>query len=135
MDRAVWAIIYDLPEEGRDEYMEWYHEVHIPEKLARPGYTWAAHYEVQHPGERFEKIAARLNRTDDPALASGAGFIALFGGESTRVFYDPSPAQLKERQNAETRAMTGMRIQAKDSSSVRNGGWKARMQGRGKRPT
>ena len=60
MDRAVWAIIYDLPEEGRDEYMEWYHEVHIPEKLARPGYTWAAHYEVQHPGERFEKIAARL---------------------------------------------------------------------------
>ena len=113
MDRAVWAIIYDLPEEGRDEYMEWYHGVHIPEKLARPGYTWAAHYEVKHPGERFEKIAARLNRTDDPQLASGAGFIALFGGESTRVFYDPSPAQLKERQNAETRAMTGMRIQAR----------------------
>ena len=39
MDRAVWAIIYDLPEEGRDEYMEWFHGVHIPEKLARPGYT------------------------------------------------------------------------------------------------
>ena len=69
MDRAVWAIIYDLPEEGRDEYMDWYHGVHIPEKLARPGYTWAAHYEVKHPGERFEKIAARLNRTDDPQLS------------------------------------------------------------------
>ena len=37
MDRAVWAIIYDLPEEGRDEYMDWYHEVHIPEKLCSSG--------------------------------------------------------------------------------------------------
>ncbi len=113
MDRAVWAIFYDLPEEGRDEYLAWFHETHIPEKLARPGYLWAAHYETKHPGAQFEKIAARLHRTDDPALASGTGFIALFGGESTRVFYDPSPAQLKERQSAETYQMVSMRIRAR----------------------
>lgn len=113
MDRAVWAIFYDLPEEGRDEYMAWFHEVHIPEKLARPGYLWAAHYETRHPGERFARIAARLRRSDDPAHASGAGFIALFGGESTRTFYDPSPAELRERQSPETRRMTDARIRAK----------------------
>lgn len=113
MDRAVWAIFYDLPDECRDEYMDWFHGAHIPEKLSRPGYLWAAHYEARHPGSRFEEIAARLRRTVDPDLASGTGFIALFGGESTRTFYDPSPAQLRERQSAEARKMTGMRLRAK----------------------
>ncbi|MBT4093823.1 MAG: hypothetical protein HOE85_07650, partial [Nitrospinaceae bacterium] len=50
MDKAIWAIFYDLPEEGREAYFEWFHGVHIPEKLTRPGYLWAAHYEVVHPG-------------------------------------------------------------------------------------
>lgn len=113
MDRAVWAIFYDLPEEGREEYLAWFHEVHIPEKLARPGCVWAAHYEAKPPGARFERIAARLRRSDDPALASGRGFVALFGGETTRAFYDPSPAQLRERQSAETRRMADARIRAR----------------------
>lgn len=113
MDRAVWAIFYDLPEEGREEYLTWFHEVHIPEKLARPGYVWAAHYEAKPPGARFERIAARLRRSDDPALASGTGFVALFGGETTRAFYDPSPAQLRERQSSETRRMADARIRAR----------------------
>lgn len=113
MDRAVWAIFYDLPEEGREEYLAWFHEVHIPEKLARPGYVWAAHYEAKPPGARFERIAARLRRSDDPALASGRGFVALFGGETTRAFYDPSPAQLRERRSAETRRMADARIRAR----------------------
>ena len=112
MDKAIWAIYYDLPREGRKEYLDWFHRVHIPEKLARPGYVWAAHYEVVPPGKAFEKVLARLGREEDPALASGAGFIALFGGESTRTFHDPSPAQLKERQSAETREMVSRRINA-----------------------
>ena len=52
MDRGIWAIWYELPEErkAREEYVGWFHEVHIPEKLARPGYLWAAHYELGHGG-------------------------------------------------------------------------------------
>lgn len=111
MDRAIWAIFYDLPDEGREEYLDWFHGVHIPEKLSRPGYLWAAHYEVVHPGAAFEKVLDRLGHSDDPAQASGAGYIALFGGESTRTFYDPSPSQLKESQSEETRGMTGRRVQ------------------------
>ncbi len=110
MDRAIWAIFYDLPGEGREEYLEWFHGVHIPQKLARPGYLWAAHYEVVHPGKAFEKVLGRLAQSDDPALASGAGFIALFGAESTRTFYDPSLAQLQQRQSAETRDMVSRRV-------------------------
>lgn len=112
MDRAIWAIFYDLPEASRQEYLDWFHQVHIPEKLARPGYLWAAHYEVVHPGAAFEKVLARLGKSDDPALASGAGFIALFGGVSTRIFFDPSPTQLKGKQDNMTRAMISLRDQA-----------------------
>ena len=70
-------IIYDLPEEGRDEYMEWYHEVHIPKNLL-VRLPWAAHYEVQHPGERFEKIAARLNRTERSCSRVGVRDLSRF---------------------------------------------------------
>ena len=38
MDRGIWAIAYGIPAEYRSEYLEWFHGVHIPEKLARPGY-------------------------------------------------------------------------------------------------
>lgn len=110
MDNAVWAVFYDLPEKGRDEYLSWFHEVHIPEKLSRPGYRWAAHYENAPAGERFQKVLDRLGRSDDPALASGTGFIALFGGETTRTFLDPSPSQLMDRASPETREMIERRI-------------------------
>lgn len=110
MDNAISAIYYDLKPEGRKEYLDWFHEVHIPEKLARPGYIWAAHYEVVYPGKAFEKVLARLGREEDPALASGAGFIALFGGEATRTFYDPSPSQRKKSQSKETKEMLSCRL-------------------------
>jgi hypothetical protein len=63
-----------------------------------------------HPGAAFEKVLDRLGHSDDPALASGAGYIALFGGESTRTFYNPSPSQLKKRQSEETRGMAARRV-------------------------
>jgi hypothetical protein len=43
MARGIWATWYDLPEEGKPEYLSWLHTVHIPAMLARPGYLWAAH--------------------------------------------------------------------------------------------
>ena len=50
MDQGIWAIWYDIAGEHRNEYIHWFHEVHIPEKLSRPGYLWAAHYELGHGG-------------------------------------------------------------------------------------
>jgi hypothetical protein len=90
MDRGIWAISYALDAGQREEYQRWFHDVHIPEKLARPGYLWAAHYE----------------------LISDKGFLALFGAATTHVFLNPSPGQLVLRQSAETKRFIGMRKNA-----------------------
>ena len=93
MSTAIWAIRHTIATHHRDRYLTWFHGTHIPEKLARPGYTWAAHYRAASGG------------------AEGAdAYLALFGGVNTRVFYDPSPAQLKLKQDDLTREMMAMRV-------------------------
>ncbi len=111
MDHGIWAIWYELPEEqgARAEYLDWFHKVHIPEKLARPGYLWAAHYELGHGGVRFQTVVDRLVHTTEEGLGRGRGFLALFGGLTAHTFMDPSPGQLKDRQDAQTRKMIGLR--------------------------
>lgn len=87
MDRGIWAISYELPDEHEAEYLAWFHNVHVPDKLARPGYSWAAHYELEQ----------------------GKGYLALFGAAAPHVFLNPSPGQLAQRQSAETKRMMAMR--------------------------
>lgn len=65
-------------------------------KLARPGYRWAAHYQV---------IA-------DEGV-NDSRYIALFGGTDSRVFYNPSPAQIKPNQSPLTRSMMSHRTNSK----------------------
>jgi len=96
MDRGIWAIWYDIAAAQRAVYLAWFHEVHIPEKLARPGYLWAAHYELTREGTH-------------------PGYLALFGGNSTHTFFNPSPRQLLTRQSAQTKEFMGMR---RNSSSA-----------------
>jgi hypothetical protein len=91
MDHGIWAIWYDIGNADRSAYLDWFHHVHIPEKLSRPGYRWAAHYELGHGGR-------------------GKGYLALFGGETTQTFLNPSPGQLATRQSAETKKFITMRI-------------------------
>ncbi len=89
MCSAIWMISYAIGEPDRTVYAEWFHGVHMPEKLARPGYTAAAHYEA-------------------PA---GAGrYVALFRAADARAFLAPTPGQLKQRQDALTRKMMGLRV-------------------------
>lgn len=90
MDRGIWAIWYELDEKNSFAYLDWFHETHIPEKLSRPGYLWAAHY----------------------ALEDGKGYLALFGGASAHTFLSPSPRQLAERQTEETRRFMRKRQQS-----------------------
>jgi hypothetical protein len=92
MAAAIWMIIYDLDRAHSARYLQWFNDVHIPEKLARPGYTWAAHYQI---------IANDVS--------ADSRYIALFGGTDSRVFYNPSPAQIKPNQSPETRTMMSYR--------------------------
>ena len=93
VDRGMWAIWYELDDADWPEYGAWFHGTHIPEKLARPGYRWAAHYRLEQ----------------------GGGYLALFGGVTAHTFLRPSPLQLAGRQSAETRRFVGMR---RDSSTL-----------------
>ena len=77
MSQAIWILQYDLKSGSEHEYLNWFHNIHIPEKLARPGYLWAVHYQGQ--------IGA-LNHSENRR-----SYLALFGGVSTRTFLDPSP--------------------------------------------
>lgn len=88
---ALWTLVYEIAAVQETDYLNWFHEVHIPEKLARPGYLTASHYRIVGP------------------TATGHGFIALFGAADTSTFLDPSPAQLRERQDEMTRRMVGCR--------------------------
>lgn len=93
MTDAVWLLIYDVADADAGTYLDWFHGEHIPDKLARPGYEWAAHYR-------------------GPARSAGTahGYVAMFGARSTRTFLDPCPAQHRERQDAITRTMMSHRI-------------------------
>ena len=57
----------------------------------------------------FQTVVERLVHTNEPGLGRGRGFLALFGALSAHTFMDPSPGQLKEKQDALTRRMIGMR--------------------------
>jgi hypothetical protein len=110
IDRGIWAIWYELPEgTARSEYLDWFHHTHIPEKLARPGYLWAAHYTLGHGGARFQGVVDRLVHAQAPDLGRGRGFLALFGGVDAHTFMDPSPSQLRAAQDPVTRRMIGLR--------------------------
>ena len=91
MTGAIWALAYEISNDDRETYLDWFHRIHIPEKLARPGYRWATHFE---------------GSASTPNMQS---YIALFGGISTRIFLDPSPAQLKTKQDDLTREMMARR--------------------------
>ena len=91
MTGAIWALAYDISNDDSQSYLDWFHRIHIPEKLARPGYRWATHFE---------------GSATTPNMQS---YIALFGGISTRIFLDPSPAQLKTKQDDLTREMMAQR--------------------------
>ena len=93
MTTGIWLLFYDIAAADRDHYVDWFHCCHIPKKLARPGYRSAVHFEA-------------------PLVSANSDlyrFIAIFGGDSTRVFLDPSPAQLKLTQSDDTRAMMVLR--------------------------
>lgn len=109
MDRGIWATWYDLRDNGKDAYLAWLHDTHLPKMLQRPGYLWAAHVQNVMTPEREAGIHQRLVHTDDPAVPTGNAYLLLFGAENPHVFLDPSPAEMGEKAPAEARRMLGYR--------------------------
>ena len=59
MNRGIWATWYDLADEGKQEYLDWLHNVHLPSMLSRPGYLWAAQVQNVVSAEREARGNAR----------------------------------------------------------------------------
>jgi hypothetical protein len=111
MDRGIMAIWYDLPEKDREEYLSWFHEVHLPEVLRnRDEFLWAAHYQNAGGGERFHEVIKDMMRAKQGEVGTGRDYLLLFGAASPHVFFDPNFPQIKERQSAKTKEMVGRRI-------------------------
>ncbi len=109
MSRSIWLIMYDLEAVDEAQYLDWFHRIHIPEKLARPGYDWAAHYELISADGAPTPIGGSIGSY------GRRGFIAFFGGTDTRTFLNPSPTQIKPTQTQLTREMMGLRIGSRSS--------------------
>ena len=112
MDRGIRAVWYDLSDQGRDEYLTWLHEVHLPRVLARPGVLWAAHI------ENTPRQSNRLPHTDDPSVPTGNQFLLLYGAADPHVLIDPSPAERRAAASSETREMLDRRVSSRPVTFV-----------------
>ena len=79
MDKAVWMSWYDLPTQGREEYLQWLHGDYIPRLLKKPGVKWAGHY-----ASAKVPPAPRLTHVKDQP--TGNDFMLLLGGENAHTF-------------------------------------------------
>ncbi len=101
MDRAIWATWYDLPDEGRSEYLDWLHGEYLPELQSRPGIAWAAHYENQGGGADMQKVRDTFPESEGmEGVGDGTQFLMLAGAAEPWTLLDPSIVD-------EERALTG----------------------------
>lgn len=108
-DRGIWMTWYNLPEQGRDEYLSWLHSHYIPNMLKLPGFMWGAHY-ASETNVKMTGAPNRLGHTVDPNVPTGDRYILLFGAADAHVFVNPTPAQLRECLSDHDKKMLAMRI-------------------------
>jgi hypothetical protein len=110
VDPALWITWYDLPDAGRDAYLEWLHGIYLPRLLERPGYLWAAHYASEAQPKRNAKRGG-ASRRHPPAgsVPEGFRFILMIGGEHAHTFAQPTPRELHAALPENERAMLAMR--------------------------
>jgi hypothetical protein len=105
MDRGIRVTWYDLPESGREEYLEWLHGTHLPKLVKHPGVLWAAHYK----SEESIKPLPRLSHTREP-VPTGNGYILLVGAADAHVFSALTPYNQKGKVDPADQKMLSTRI-------------------------
>lgn len=109
VDRGYWITWYDLPEAGRQEYLDWLHTSYISELLKAPRVLSGAHYQslekVQHPGTK-----GRLSHTSNDEVPTGDRYILIITGEDAHAFSNPPPSKLHKSLSDEDQKMLALRI-------------------------
>ena len=113
MDRGICATWYDLEATGKNDYLSWLHQVHLPSMLARSGHLWAAHVENVVSPEREARNQSRLAHVDDPSVPTGFEYLLLYGALSPHVFVDPTPSELLAGTSAEGQRMLKRQLRAR----------------------
>ena len=111
MDQALWITWYDLPDDRRDAYLSWLHDVHMPRLTQRAGVLWAAHYTSEPKPLHTTKKKPRRYPPPD-SVPAGHRYILVAGGESIHAFADPTPKQFEARLPEADRGMLALRIGA-----------------------
>jgi hypothetical protein len=106
LDRGLWITWYDLPDQGRDDYLSWLHETYLPGLLKRPGYLWAAHYATQ---DVEGANTSCYHHVDDPQVGKGYRYILLVAGADANVFGNRVPSQIHAALPEESRKMLAVR--------------------------
>jgi hypothetical protein len=108
MDHGLWITWYDLPEEGRDDYLEWLHGEYIPKRLEDSRYLYAAHYASEYNVE-LSGEKGRLKNTKNTEIPAGDRYILIFGAADAHVFVDPNPDEVHDALDDKRKAMLAMR--------------------------
>ena len=110
MDRAIFATWYDLPDDGRDEFLEWLHGDYLPVLRDRPGYLWAANYASDGGGADMQAIRATFPARDpDLDIGDGTQFLMVVGAAEPWTLLDPSVTALEAAESGRARAMLDRR--------------------------
>ena len=105
MDRGISVAWYDLPENGKEQYLEWLHGTYIPKLLKYPGVLWAAHYK----SDESIKPLPRLRHTKEK-LPEGYRYILILGAKDAHAFSVLTPYNLKGKIDPADQKMLAMRI-------------------------
>lgn len=109
MNSGFWISWYNLPEEGRDQYLAWLHGSYIPMVLKRPGVLGAAHY-ASEANPPISGAPGRLRNVGDKNVPAGDRYILVFGGKTPYAFAGPAPSIFHAGLPAADRKMLAMRI-------------------------
>ena len=110
MDQAIWATWYDLPEEGRDEYLDWLHGEHLPALQARPGIAWAAHYQDTVGGDDMKRVREHFPKSEGmEGVGTGTQFLMLVGAVEPWTLVSPSVVDQEAALTGTARQMLDLR--------------------------
>lgn len=111
MDRAIWATWYDLPEDGRDGWLDWMHGEYLPGLQSRAGIAWAAHYQSDGGGAGMAQVRSLFPPTEEsPDLGTGTQFLQLVAAPEPWTFLSPNVRDVEAAETGRTREMLDRRI-------------------------
>jgi hypothetical protein len=110
MDQAIWATWYDLPEDGRDEYLDWLHSDYLPTLQAKPGIAWAAHYQDTVGGDDMKRVREQFPESVGmEGVGTGTQFLMLAGAAEVWTLVAPSVIDEQAALTGTARKMLDMR--------------------------